>query len=302
MCSQDPESLRSTGNSQSGDGESREVFERELQRFLEVTGKVEERVDGQGQDDDDDNENDDENDDEIEDASEQQEVEDKDGKGDDFINELNEDENEKDIVEGNSGNKEGEDEEPSQSDKEEAAAAEAEYWAENRRFDPETGEPYLPAPIPGSVTYINPLIDTLYICANGQSEISIRPQSMNSLASMKCLATLKRLACVATEVCFGVVDGGPQDDSITTFLPGLTSIVVTMGDICWNEMEHELDERSMCEIEFTETGMCAIREAGRERRIDRACKLFVHSDRWHEVVCSMKRVLRGGKMMEYLEQ
>ncbi|CZS97098.1 uncharacterized protein RAG0_06217 [Rhynchosporium agropyri] len=299
MRSQDPESLRSTGNSQSGDGESREVFKRELQRFLEVTGKVEERVDGQGQDDDDDNENDDEN----EDASEQQEVEDEDGKGDNVINELNEDENEKDIAEGDSGNEEeGEDEEPSQIDKEEAAAAEAEYWAENPRVDPETGEPYLPAPIPGSVTYINPFIDTLYICANGQSEISIRPQSMNSLASMECLATLKRLACVATEVCFGVVDGGPQDDSIMTFLPGLTSIVVTMGDICWNEMEHELDERSMCEVEFTETVMCAKKEADRERRIDGACKLFVQSDRWHEVVCSMKRVLRGGEMMEYLDQ
>ncbi|KAL2064635.1 hypothetical protein VTL71DRAFT_3772 [Oculimacula yallundae] len=272
--------------------ESREKFLRVYSEFLEVTTRGVVRGGGEGEDE---GEDGDEDGDEGEDKSESaipEDDEDEDGKedGGDEGEDVGEQDGKKEVDDVEDVDIENEDDDENageeaeiqededdqeDSNDEEASEAEAAYWAENPGFDPETGEPYLSTPVSGSRTYINPLIDTLYICGNRQSEITVRPQSMEALVAMPCLATLERLACECNEVEFGWNSLKPPE-AIASFLPCLRSLVVVVGDTGSYELEWDVVDKIEGEIEFRD-----LAEGSEEyqEEIEAARNLFLQPDR-----------------------
>ncbi|KAH7348843.1 hypothetical protein BKA65DRAFT_268836 [Rhexocercosporidium sp. MPI-PUGE-AT-0058] len=169
------------------------------------------------------------------------------------------------------------------------------YDEEDEDFDPD------PCRLThGSVTYIDPSIDTLYISANQFDFMSITAQSLGALISIACLKKLKTLACEYVEVHEGATY---NEGKITRFFPSLESIIVTVSDINWIFLDIHKQDRPKGEImlEDAEAVLSSSTETSSAltERIEEARMFFQDPAKRGLVVCSVAHVSRGNNIMSF---
>ncbi|PVH78999.1 hypothetical protein DL98DRAFT_633380 [Cadophora sp. DSE1049] len=168
--------------------------------------------------------------------------------------------------------------------------------------DDDEDEPQLPyLTLYGSVTYIDPTIDTLYISASHNEEVSITSVSMRELVPMECLRTLQTLACE-----YGEIRDGYRHlvgKSLTSFLPNINYILVVDGDLTFHQLFNHEMERSTGEITFMdpedEPTYSLEQHAAFLLRIEEAKKLFLDPAGRDLAICSTTRILRDGVEMDF---
>ncbi|KAK0118588.1 hypothetical protein ONS95_007473 [Cadophora gregata] len=157
--------------------------------------------------------------------------------------------------------------------------------------------------IPGSVTYIDPIIDILYISANhDETETSVTQESMKELMSMTCLHKLETIACEYAEVRDSIGDFQNLEAPTPIYFPNLNDILVSVGDFNFWHLTNDL-ERSAGEVQFKnrEGGYAYNTEetASLSLRTEEAKKIFLGSARQGLAVCSTSRIFRGAGEMRF---
>ena len=153
----------------------------------------------------------------------------------------------------------------------------------------------------GSVTYIDPKIDTLYISANHWEEMSLTRNSLRHLFSTKCLQKIESIACEYHEV----KDGFNDMETITDagYLPNIKTVLISIGDITYNDLANCCLERSAGEITFSNPEDGSVRTDQQtipfSLRIDEAKKMFLDPTRKDSAVCTTARIFRGGVEMDF---
>ncbi|KAH7416762.1 hypothetical protein BKA64DRAFT_701545 [Cadophora sp. MPI-SDFR-AT-0126] len=154
---------------------------------------------------------------------------------------------------------------------------------------------------PGSITYIDPLLDTLYISANHWDTVSVTEKSIGELVSMKCLEKLETVACEYSEVKDGF--GDDWEVPAASFFPNIKNIIVSIGDITFRQLLYQDMERSAGEIIFKNVeqwGAYSLQQsASLVLRMDEAKKMFFDSSGGDLDTCSITRIFRGGVEMNF---
>ncbi|KAG4420692.1 hypothetical protein IFR04_006180 [Cadophora malorum] len=153
----------------------------------------------------------------------------------------------------------------------------------------------------GSITYIDPTIDTLYISANHYDRLSVTLESMGALTSMECLRKLQSFACEHHEMEDGMSDAEDLDYSFTAFLPNITTVVVMVGDIMYRDLCRPNTERPRGEITFKDSKYdpayirsLEARSSSFSLRVEHAKKVFLDPARHGLTACFTARIFRGG--------
>ncbi|KAL5322325.1 hypothetical protein ACEPPN_010298 [Leptodophora sp. 'Broadleaf-Isolate-01'] len=112
----------------------------------------------------------------------------------------------------------------------------------------------------GSVTYMNPRIDTLYISANYGDRLNITTRSMSALLAMASLKKLEILACEYSEV----KDRSESlSEIVNDFFPSLRSIIVSVGDLKWSHFFEDGMERPSGKV-VLENPLAPVRYSSRQ--------------------------------------
>ncbi|KAG4430738.1 hypothetical protein IFR05_013779 [Cadophora sp. M221] len=153
-----------------------------------------------------------------------------------------------------------------------------------------------------SVTYLCPAIDSVYICAPNEGEGSVSEESMAALCGIKCLQALETLVCRFEEF-----ERRPSTETqMFNHLPGLKTIIITVGDFGWYELAGDYDnmQRPTGEIELfpihrEELEFSFVDQEHILEMINITAKNTFQDPSKEEVDCYPAYVDRDGAIMEY---